>query len=189
MVHAGCGQPCIGFVAGAASCLGRNVARWLACRDAPVVTTGAAVLRNPDVVEVGARERIRVMATVAGLLRWKVVDRFGDIAPGQSVTAYVATCTVAWSPLENAIHMAGLTAHTTVLAQERKAGFDVVKLVITGLGNCAGHATDPQQKHHQKLSQSRGDAGRCASCHAMSPVACTIPTLGLKPFQVSTPWH
>lgn len=189
VVHSGGREPCICLVARAASRLRRDVTRGLAGGGGPVVAAGATALRNPHVIEAGARKCVRVMAGVARLLRRKVIDRFRHIAAGQTVATDVAACTVPRCSLEDAVHMAGLTSHSTVLTQQSEACLDVVKLGIRGLRVGVGQSHAEQGDEQQNMCQEPRSQPGNARCHAESPVDPMKPTLGLKPFHVSTPWH
>jgi hypothetical protein len=157
-------------VARAASSLCGNVTSWFARGNCTVVTGGATTWRHTDVIEFGSGKCIRVMAGITRQLCGKVVYRFGQIPFGQPVATHVTTCTISWRPLEDAIHVAGLASHTTVLAHQCKACTHMVKLVIRGL--CIGMGQPCTKDDDEKQNcchESRGQRGK-ALCHDESPV-------------------
>jgi len=113
--------------------------RFAHCR-AAVMAGAATACTHAKVVKAGSRKRNGGMATFTAECGLKVLRWLDYIALCKLRTVHVTRGASSGRTFENSIDMARLARCIGVHASQRESGFDMIEILINGLGKTAGSA-------------------------------------------------
>ncbi len=168
MVERRCGPPRGGSVAGVAR-RGRHDVPCRLAGGAPGAVAAAAASRlHAGVAELGAGERLRVVAGITAQLRRDVFVGHHDVGTREPGAWRVAAGAIARRALEHAELMARFAALRDVGSGQREAGLEVVEAGLRRLRD--GRTGGAYQQHGQHgVRDARGDRQRSGQLHGLRP--------------------